>query len=1098
MSLCDEITPVVPYELVKNVGPLPLVLLIIAAVAATLIPGGPFGVSAVHAQNAVVVAKGVQTGTVTFGTNTGDVAFNSGTSSYPPATVTLGKAVDSTKAFVHCGFSTSQAVPSAIPTCELSNTQVTITIAATSNIFLPAFTTVRWYVVEFEGSVVVQRGVASFSTSQAEPGAALVTLPTAVDCQKSFVLTTARMTSTSATIDEQWTTTATLTGSSGTAPRAACTSGTTSSLEVFRNTTGTALTVAWQVIQIEGITVQRGTACIGPTATPACPLLNTTSGLVQARSQGVNLGTAVTTGKAWVLTTRRVGSAAGGRDGLYAARVDFSCDGSTESGSCLRFDRGTADTTTNRQLNLTWEVVSLNDTTSSIGRVERKNAFVATLFTTGASTTNISSNTNFSSNVSQGRAVPFFSLSNDRVSNTGDLNSVNLTVKVNQTNLTFDRPLGGTRTETIGWQVVEFFGCDTDPTLCHVSASALSGTSDNTASVRVSWRPVYYANGTQCFVAGTASTTPLGPSTCNVLVLRSDDGQAIVPSPAPTNGSNTPQGAGVSNVLWGGGACNGTNATFSNPCIVFDGTATSSATTQSVTDSNLQNAGTRTYTYKVYVKSKALLPNWTTLSDSLSSVAVAPKKYSASTGGMQWVYHSSGGAALNSPIEDFDRRVYANSSNDKFLSINSITGIELDDPVTTPGPGLGYPSWWPPAPPGTLGAQVVVGDQKGYVTSFDGTTGKRLWTRRIHTDPTNSSLGNIQAAVVVQTQRYSDDAFKNTYNSATYGNYTGDVVFVATSNQTSGNQNQANRVYALRATDGTTLWTFAPNTDNTNCNPLRSMDIVPATPWVDYYKNRLYITTEDGPTAGQNSLWVLNTLGPATSGAADSTCRGMLVNSFGALLDNDNTLWESYDGSTFYFQSSDGKLRAYDTGGNASPRISGSTVITSVVSGNPGFLIKSSVWEDYYKFLLGQKRLYFVTQDGGVWCVDDDLNHAFNLCPTQEWPDNPVYQNLFATGGPTPLSAGMLLEPHFWVGGGDNLGDHAGRGTLFQIRVGQAGSDDCSAVSPCGVTEKTFVVDSTSTLGDLSTTVSADALYVGTTAGRLYRINLSGSYGSLP
>jgi hypothetical protein len=284
------------------------------------------------------------------------------------------------------------------------------------------------------------------------------------------------------------------------------------------------------------------------------------------------------------------------------------------------------------------------------------------------------------------------------------------------------------------------------------------------------------------------------------------------------------------------------------------------------------------------------------------------------------------------------------------------------------------------------------------------------------------------------------------------------------------------------------------------------MDIVPSTPFVDYYKNRLYITTEDGPTAGQNSLWVLNTLGPTSSGAADSTCRGMLVQSYGSLLDNNNTLWESYDGSTFFFQSGNGLLRGYDTSGNTRARISGSAVITNVVSGSPGFLIKSSVWEDYYKFLLGLRRLYFVTQDGGVWCVDDNLLDPgdFNLCPTQEWPDNPVYQNVNATGGPTPLAAGMLLEPHFWAGGGDNLGDHAGRGTLFQIRVGQAGidgqpgTDNCSSTSPCGGTDKTFVVDSTSTLGDLSTSVAADALYVGTSAGRLYRINLSGSYGSLP
>jgi hypothetical protein len=1076
----------------------PCLLLVIAAVGAQFVPRGPFEPAAAHAQNAVVVAKGVQTGTVTFGAGTADIGFNSGTSSYPAATVTLGKAVDSTKAFVHCTFSLGAVnVPSALPTCELSNTQVTITIAATAAIVVPAFLTVRWYVVEFEGSVVVQRGTAAFTTAQSEPGAALVSLPTAVDCAKSFVLTTARMTSTSATIDQQWTTTATLTGSGGSAPRTACTSGNTSSLEIFRNATGTALTVAWQVIQIEGITVQRGTACIGPTATPACPLLNTTSGLVQGRSQGVSLGTAVTTSKAWILTSRRAGSSAGGNDGLYTARVDFSCDGSTESGSCLRFDRGAAPTggTSNTQVDFTWEVISLNDTTTSIGRVERKNGYVATLFTTGASTTNITSNTNFSSNVFQGRAVPFFSVSNDRVNNSSDLVSVSLTVKVNQSNLTFDRPSGGTRTETIAWQVVEFFSCDTDPTLCHVSASALSGTTDNTASVTISWWPVFYASGTQCFVAGTASTTPLGPSTCNVLVLRSDDGQAIVPSPALTNGSNTPQGAGANGKLWGGGSCNGTNATFSNPCIVLDGTATTAATTLSVTDSNLQNSGTRTYTYKVYIKSRALTPTWTTLTDSLSSVSVTPKKYSAS-GGMQWVYAASGGATVNSPIEDFGdsasglgARVYANSSNNKFLSINSNTGGELADPVTMPGPGLGYASWWPPAPPGTRGAQVIVGDKKGYVTSFDGTTGQRIWTRKIHTDSSDAS-GNadIDSAVSVQLQRFSNQTFKDTYNSATYSFYTGDVVFAATKNATSGGFNQNNKIYALRATDGTTLWTFDPN-NVTNCSPARPMDIVPGQPAVDYYGNRLLITTEDGFSTAQNSLWVISTLGPDGSGASNN-CNGMLVASVGSLRDIDSSIWQNYDGSRFYFQNSDCALFARAATGTAGPLISDSTVISAnTTDAAPGCLIRSSVWQDYYKYLEGQSRLYFVTQNGGVWCVDEIPGVDFDLCT--DWPTNPVYIHSGPvvngnSSGATLLGAPMLLEPHFWAGGQAGGTGDFGKGVLFQI----------STVD--GSLEKTFTVDSSSNLGDLSTSTTADALYLGSSGGRLFRINLNGVYGSLP
>ena len=1081
-------------HLAGSVGRLALLVLFVLAVTMLLSPQ-----SAEASGPTLVVARGVQTGTVTFGSGAGDVGFNSGTSSYPASVTTLGTPVDSTKAFVHCTFSLSAVnIPSAIPTCELSNTQVTVTIAATSNIALPSFTRVRWYVVEFEGSVVVQRGTASFTSTQQEPGAALVSLGTAVDCAKSFVLTTARMTSTSATIDQRWTTTATLTGSGGSAPRTPCTSGTTSSLELFRNDTGTAVTVAWQVIQIEGVTVQRGTACIS-IGTPTCALAGSPStGLTQGRSQGVNLGTAVTTGKSWVLTSRRGGTSVAGNDGLYTARVDFSCDGSTESGSCLRFDRGTVPTgqTNNTQVEFTYEVVSFDDTTASIGRVERKNAYVATLFTTGSSTTNITSNTNFSSNVVQARAVPFFSAMNDRVSGSSDLAAVNLTVKVNKSNLTFDRTSGGTRTETIGWQVVEFSGCDTDPTLCHVSVTAVSGTSSTTASTKVSWWPVYYddSTGNACFTAGSS------PSTCNVLVVRWLGTGALSStwngSAGPANGTQYTAGT-----LAGGGSCTATGSsagTTTNPCIVARGTVTSGAVAASVTESNLANDGSTRYNYKVYVQTGApTSPTYVTLGDSLSAVSVTPKLRSTSTGGQQWTYHASGGASLNSPFEDFGGLVYSTSSNHKVYALDSATGAEIDTvPVTIPGAPLGYLTWWPPPDGSGVLSQVVVGDQKGYVTALNGITGKRMWTRKIHTDPNDSTLGNLQAAPVVQAQRYANQAFKDKYNSAQYSNYTGDVVFVATRNTNDGsNQNRSNKVYALRATDGTSLWTFDPNNDTTNCSTTRSMDIVLATPGVDYNTNYLYVTTEDGPTAGQNSLWILNTLGPAASGAATDDCRGMLVSSSSTLLDIDTSLWMSYDLTTFYFQSANGLLRAYKTS-DLTARIGGSTVITNIVAGSPGYLVKTSFWQDYDKYLQGQTRLYFVTQDGGVWCVDDLFND-FELCP--EWTSNPAYQNVSASPSPTPFAAAMLMEPRIWVAGGDNTGSsHEGRGVLFQLSTADGSLEKTFTINgPC--TGSGASADCGVVLGDISTGNAFDALYFGSDAGKLYRINLSGGYGtSLP
>lgn len=1069
----------------------------VVLIVAALVSAALFDLPAAHAQNAVVVAKGVQTGTVTFGNGSADFQLVSG--AYI-ATVTLGTPVDSTKAFIHCTFSTRISNRAdVIPTCELSNTTVTIRVAATTAanpLNVAAFTTVRWHVAEFEGDntfstmVLVQRGVATFSTSDTQPGGATITLPTAVDCTKSFVLTTARMNSTANDVDERWTVSATL-GSTA----SVCTSGTTTSLELRRNESTTALTVAWQVVMIEGLSVQRGQACIGPTGTGSCTpgpsgtLLGAPhSGLVQGRSQGATLGTAVDTSKAFVLTTQRGGTAVAGLDGLYTARVEFSCNGTTASTTCLRFDRGTADTGANQQLQITWEVVSLQD----LGRVVR-NA-VGSPLSTGASTTNINS-ASFTT-VIQARTIPFFSRNNDRVSNASDLSSVMLTARVNETTLTFDRTGGGTRTQTVAWQAVEFFGCGADRTLCHVSVSAVSDTSADSAQIRVAWWPIYYANGAQCFAAGTASTTPLSPSTCNALVVRTVGTNETPITWTPSDGvSYTPGTFGTA-----GGSCSKTQGAATNPCIVSAPSASTSPTVQSVTETSMPYGNQ--YNYRVYVRTGAF--SWATVADAtgtLTQAPVTPIQLTA-TGGQKWVYKATGGAVLNSPIEDFAFRVYATSTSNKIITINSLTGAELNDPVMTPGTALGYPSWWPPAPPLTIGAQVVVGDQNGYLTSFDGTTGKRLWTRKIHTDPGMTSQGNIQAAIVVQSRQFSDPTFQNWYTN-NYG-FSGDVIFAGSRNVDTTDPlppnltiNQENKVYALRADTGKSLWTFWPAGDSTNCSNLDAMDIIVGTPFVDYYTNRLYVATNDGPTSGKTSLWVVNTMGPAFSGAPTQNCRGMKPATYSGLNDVDTSIWESYDGSTFYFQSNQGDLYAYRTSGTTSLRINGTKVTGSA---NPSNNMKFSVWQDYYytrpsdpNFLT---RLYIVTQDGGVWCVED-LGNSFDVCPTDEWPDNPVYQNLDGNGA-TSVSAGMLLEPNFWVGGGSKTAaPHQGRGVLFQYDTATGSlvktfpvGGSCTgsgASADCGVT-----------IGDLSTSVQADALYFGTSAGHLYRINLSGSYGSLP
>jgi hypothetical protein len=263
------------------------------------------------------------------------------------------------------------------------------------------------------------------------------------------------------------------------------------------------------------------------------------------------------------------------------------------------------------------------------------------------------------------------------------------------------------------------------------------------------------------------------------------------------------------------------------------------------------------------------------------------------------------------------------------------------------------------------------------------------------------------------------------------------------------------------------------------------MDIVVGQPAVDYNNNRLLITTRDGPSSKQASLWIISSLD------------GTVVMSTSNLKDIDSSITTSYDGSRFYFQSTgDAKLYSWSaTGSPPASLINGSDIISNVIASNNAIL--GSVWEDYTFYLQGLRRLYFATKDGGVWCVDDN-GGSFSLCP--EWVQgagNPTY--VFGTDGlaaqVTPVSAPMLLEPNLFMGGGDNGGGHEGRGHLFQINTADG---SVYYTTPGSGLPQPFQVDSSTVLGDLSTSSEADALYLGSASGRLYRINLSGSYGNLP
>jgi len=170
---------------------------------------------------------GVQTGTIAMGSLTQSVTITS---------------VNPLKAFVICRESASNgSQASDRVNCQLNSaTTLTVTIGvADANVI------VRWHVVEFLSGVSVQRGLVTTATFAAGVATVNVTLTTAVNLTKAFPLMTATTATTSRTVDEEVT------------PTAELTTGT--NLRLTRNQSGNPIAVAWQVVQIESASVQKGT-----------------------------------------------------------------------------------------------------------------------------------------------------------------------------------------------------------------------------------------------------------------------------------------------------------------------------------------------------------------------------------------------------------------------------------------------------------------------------------------------------------------------------------------------------------------------------------------------------------------------------------------------------------------------------------------------------------------------------------------------------------------------------------------------------------------------------------------------------------------------
>ena len=835
--------------------------------------------------------KSVQTGTLTMSSTV--------------QTATLGTAVNSTKAFIVCSSRTNSSAPTNRATCELSNTTVTVTTAVAN-----ASQVVRWHVVEFDGGVSVQRGLANVATGTATVNQAI----TSVTLGKTFHLLTERTAAadTATNADEQWTIRGQLT--------------TATNLALTRNETGFTVTVAWQVIQMDDASVQRGLVDI--------------AGGSASNTQAI---TSVATGSSFLVFSRRGATTAAGIEANYQVR------GQITSATQLTFTR----TGTTGATNISWEVVTMSDGTA----VQRGTSSTAAV-------TDTTLNATLSPAIDTTTTIPWISASVTSGPTTDqdlDASSWSATFSTT-TNLQLQRIFTNDAQGQVAWQVISFFKCNSG-SIANVSYSAVSSQSGSTV---VRW----------------SAASP-------AIILR---------KPTTAFGTEAP----VPGTVYSAGN------TIGAATVVYNGAIVET----SFTDSTVSN-GT-TYFYKVFVRGgpTSLTPCYSTG----AGTDVTARPVLASTG-VAWSYMLAGGASLRSPVAGGANTVFYASNANRIVGLSSTDGAQLWAPAATTGAVQGGLSWLPLS---AGGAQVIGGDGGATVYAVNVATGTTFWTTAL------TGATAVQGAVSAQVRAFADAAFAAAFPG------TFDVIIVGSRNASTTN----NRFYALRSDTGAALWTF-------NSTGTFTVDGVIGQPWVDYSRNRVYVTTlAAGGT--QPSLWVINGLTGALAGACPGTgCFNLGdIQSAPTLSGNNDRLWiGATNGNVF-------SLNLNTLAQNwTSPMALGASA--SVV----GF-----VWEDFST----ANRLYFSTADGNVWAVQDPYVSGAAVAPPN--PASPVWKRAVA-------GASALLQYDFiYVGSSD--------GKIHQINI------------TTGADVKQFTVgDGTRTVGDVSTD-DGTQLYVGTTEGTIYEITL--------
>jgi outer membrane protein assembly factor BamB len=493
-------------------------------------------------------------------------------------------------------------------------------------------------------------------------------------------------------------------------------------------------------------------------------------------------------------------------------------------------------------------------------------------------------------------------------------------------------------------------------------------------------------------------------ATNGVLIIR-EAGGALASTIVPTDGTAYTRNAGCTNTL---GAAT----------IVFSSNSLPTSFNDSATGDNpdCPPVNGTLYAYKVFAKDAANNYSHSGASSQFVPLIAATPNTTASTQlSVSW-NEATGSTTLTAPGLNPGVVVGIATSSNITYGVNPSNGLPVFTPVSTDAAITGRPPVLPSTIT-TIGSNVIyTADQNGFVYAINSSNGNILWS----TNPTGAVANTFTSGPAVLVKSFASS-------------YTGthDLVVLGTRNSgtTTGNS-----IWALDGNTGATVWSL---TGSANGNP--AMDIVAATPYVDYKNNAIWVTSNSAGGTGQPSLWKIN---PNASGATTAAATANLGNI-------SNPPYVTVSGGTLFVGTDGGTLYAINTS-NAAVRASYAAGDTTVV----GYPVVLNFSSPYTVIFSGATAVHAV--------IFNSTTNTFTTTGAGTW------STTFADGCTPSGPAGYAGLAYVYVGCSD--------GAVYEINVTNGTVTNSKSLRPG------------STLGDVALDTTLGLLIVGATSSRIYAI----------